>query len=116
KDSQSVVWQQNSQYGKFVHLVPLLEILAECYGVRIQTKKVSGVYHTMIENLGSELDILLFTDIKEIQKVSGERVAQAIQKVRLRKLTINPGYDGEYGKVAIWRKEQDAQIEQLKMI
>jgi uncharacterized protein (TIGR00375 family) len=116
KDTQGVIWQHHSDYGKFVHMVPLLEILSECYGVNIQTKKVSTAYSTLLQMLGSELDILLTAEILDIKRVGGERVSQAIQKVRMRDLSIDPGYDGEYGKVSIWNEEDTMQPEQLKMI
>jgi PHP family Zn ribbon phosphoesterase len=116
RDLNAVIWKHHSQYGKFVHMVPLLEILSESYRVSIQTKKVTTAYNTLLENLGSELDILLTVDISNIKQVGGDKVAQGIQKVREGNLTIDPGYDGEYGKVSIWNNEEIMQPEQLKMI
>ena len=56
----------------------------------------------LIENLGSEFDILLFKTKKEISKfVSDKNISQAIMNMRNGKVKVSPGYDGEFGKVEV---------------
>ena len=55
---------------------------------------------------GSELEILLKTPLLEIEKKFGEKIAQGVAKVRKGDIFIDPGYDGEYGKVKIWNEEE----------
>lgn len=116
KDARGVVWDHNDTYGRFFHMVPLLEILSESYGVGIQTKKVQGAYDMLLKNLGSEMHILLSSSLAEIQRVSNEKVAKAVQKVRLRDISIQPGYDGKYGTVSIWADDDSVPSEQLKIL
>ena len=86
----------------YVMLVPLLEILAQSLGLGVSSKKVSGLYDHLITKLGSEFSILLKTDIDVIKKIAGEKVSEAITKVRSGDISIKPGYDGVFGEVKIW--------------
>lgn len=115
EDSNNVVWITDKQKNKeFVNLVPLTEILAETFAVGVGTQKVKRAYDQLISSLGPELEILLNSSLQEIKNVAGEKAAQAILKVRKRDIEISPGFDGEYGKVAIWdegaEKESGGQI------
>jgi len=60
----------------------------------------------MIEKFGDEFSVLLKTPYKDL-KVVGERIADAILKVRKGDIVIEPGYDGVFGKVKIWRDDED---------
>ena len=48
----------------YVMLVPLMEILSESLGVGVQSKKVQNEYENLINNLGSEINILTQTKLK----------------------------------------------------
>ena len=52
--------------------------------------------------MGSELGILLDSPIKEIESVAGERIAEGIKNMRKGKISINPGYDGEFGTIKLF--------------
>ncbi len=91
----------------YVKLVPLLEIIAEAMESTVASQKVKTAFYTLTQSVGSELDILLKTPIDEIAKVADPRIAQGISKVRNGDIVIQPGYDGEYGKVKIWQKGED---------
>ena len=87
----------------YVMLVPLHEILAEALGVgNIYSVKVNEIYEKMVAELGTELEILLKTGTERIKALVGERVAEAVEKVRKGEIAINPGYDGVFGVVKIW--------------
>lgn len=89
-------------------LVPLLTVLAEALGTAPTTQKVLTEYKKLITNLGSEIKILTKVDVLEIEKVSGEKIAEGIRKVRTGDLVIDPGYDGVYGVVKIWGNEGES--------
>jgi uncharacterized protein (TIGR00375 family) len=82
-------------------IVPLHEILAEINKSSTQSKIVSELYMKAILNLGSEYNILLNKDLKEIWKYD-EVLAEAIDRMRKGKIFVEPGYDGEYGKIKVF--------------
>ncbi|MDZ7586147.1 MAG: endonuclease Q family protein [Patescibacteria group bacterium] len=86
----------------YVMLVPLLEIIAESFGVGVGSKKVNELYEAMVENLGQELDILLKVKLEAIEKIGGVKVAEGVKLVRSGEIVVQPGYDGEFGVVKIW--------------
>lgn len=83
----------------FKSLIPLYEIISFVTGVtQLYSKKVIEEQNKLISRFGNELDILLKVDRDDIAKVSGEKIADAVIKVREGKVKFDPGYDGVYGK------------------
>jgi len=104
----------------FVMLVPLQEILSECIGSPVTSPKVQTPYRQLTDALGGEFNVLLAATREEIAKIAGERVAVGIEKVRNGDIHIDPGYDGVFGVVKIWREGEekpliDASKEQLSI-
>lgn len=94
----------------FIKLVELDKIIAEAIGVKNRSaKKVRQIYDEMISAIGPELQILVDAPIEEIKKHSLPRVAEGIRRVRAGELTINPGFDGEYGEVRIFGEKEEKQ-------
>jgi PHP family Zn ribbon phosphoesterase len=56
--------------------------------------------------MGNEVAVLIEAQAADIARVAGERVAQGVERVRAGAIQIVPGYDGEYGQVAIWPESQ----------
>ena len=83
----------------YINLVPLQEIIAAVYDKGFATKTVAKVYNEMLEKLGDEFSILMTINIEKIATVAGEQVATGILQVRQGQLDIEPGFDGEFGKV-----------------
>lgn len=90
-------------------LVPLQEIIADIRRVGVASKRVQAAYEAMIERFGSEFGILLDTSHSELARYSPE-IAEGIACVREGRVTIMPGYDGEYGKVTIVKKEKQLKL------
>jgi len=86
----------------YVMTVPLLEILAEVNQVGSGSKKVAEEYAKLIARLGGEFEILLNVDISDIERLGGQRLAEAIEKVRKGDIKVKPGYDGVFGVIKIW--------------
>lgn len=85
-------------------LLSLKEIIADTLGMGVQTKKVDRLYFDLLEELGNELTILMEVPVDEIAKTAYPGVADAVARVRAGKVAIEPGYDGEYGKVSVSRR------------
>ena len=102
----------------FVMLVPLQEIISECIGSPVASPKVQLPYQKLTDALGGEFNILLKAAHKDVAKIAGERVASGVDKVRKGDIVIDPGYDGVFGVVKLWRDDEekpliDASKEQL---
>ncbi len=111
QDKFGVVWMEDPKGVKppYVSLVPLLEVLAEAQGSADSSQAVLSMFDRLVTRFGSEHEVLFRTDLSEIRTAAGERIAQAIERVRARNISIKPGYDGEYGKVEIWNKDEEAE-------
>ncbi|MGC8881003.1 MAG: endonuclease Q family protein [Minisyncoccia bacterium] len=94
----------------FKSLVPLKEIIAETFGVGVNTKLVEEKYRSLISSFENEFNILLDVPLEEILKVTDSEIVEGIKRVRGGNLYIEPGYDGEYGKVKIFKEEEREQL------
>lgn len=112
KNKQGLKWFTDNlkKQPPYVKLVPLVEVVAEGLGVTLASQKVPEMYKKLVDGLGSEINILLKADIKEIEKISNSKIAQGINKVRGGDIVIAPGFDGEFGKVKIWSEEEQNEV------
>jgi len=83
--------------------VPLIEVLAQLIGKSGRTKAVQRIYTDMLTALGPELDILHWLPLKAIERVH-PLLAEAIGHMRMGNVTVDPGFDGNYGSVRVWPK------------
>lgn len=105
------VYDKEKTRRPFVSMVPLLEILLE-FNNHSQIK-AQREYERLTDNFGTEFDILLRKDLNEIEKAGGEKLRQGIKIVREREVSVDPGYDGVFGKVKIFKEaDEKKQTEQ----
>lgn len=105
----------------FVMLVPLQEIIAECIGSPVASPKVQIPYTKLTDAFGGEFPVLLEARLEDIAKTVGDRIATGIEKVRRGDLIVDPGYDGVFGVVKLWREGEekplvDSSKEQLRLL
>lgn len=90
-------------------IIPLPELVAEINNSSVQSRKVFDIYMKAISKLGSEYEILLNKKISEIEKFD-LKLSEAIEKMRLGKVIVEPGYDGQYGKIKVFGEPEDFNI------
>lgn len=95
------------------YIVPLATIISEVVGVKTKTsQKVIQAYDQLIHAFGDEFSILRTIKTNEI-KNKHPQIALAIEKMRNKDVFIQPGYDGVYGVVKIFKPGELAQGQQL---
>ncbi len=94
----------------FKNLVPLEEIIADALGHNTGTKQVEKEYKNLIENFNSEFNILLDTTKENLEKITLPEIAEGIMRVREGKVVKEAGYDGVYGKIRIFSKEEQKEL------
>lgn len=104
------LFEENSGRPPFCMLVPLIEIIAESIGSPVTSKKTIAWYERLVSLFGSEFSVLLHTPTQDILHASTEDIAEGISRVRMGKIHIDPGYDGVFGVVKIWKDDDDAPL------
>jgi len=100
----------------FVNLVPMDQIIGEAFDVGAQAKSVWVEFERLVQAFGSELKILLEVSASDLATVAKREVVEAIERVRQGKLAIEPGFDGEFGKVKIFSAADRVKIETQKSL
>jgi len=93
--------------------IPLIEIVADAMGVGRESVGAGREYNSLLQRMGSEFDILLFKTRDELLEKCPPKIANGIINVREGKVNILPGYDGVYGKIEIFGKDDTKQEKQL---
>ena len=83
----------------YVHLMPLAELISSVYDKGVTTKTVQGKWQKLIDNFGTEIEVLINTPIEDIRKID-ESIAPGIEGFRNKTLDIIPGGGGQYGKIS----------------
>ncbi len=95
----------------FTSLIELDKVIAQAQGVKGRaTKTVEAEYWNIVSTGSGELQALLDAPLAELGKVTTPRVVEAISRLRQAKVaSIQPGYDGEYGHIALFEPDEAPQ-------
>ena len=87
---------------RFHSLIPLKEILSEITGVGVQSKQIARLYAGAVRAAGSEFALLLDMPEEEIRRNTNGMLAEAIGRMRRGRVRMDPGFDGQFGKVRLF--------------
>ena len=110
----------NPNRAKYIHIYPLSEIIAVAHGIENPSSvKVSGIWQSLIEKFGNEIEILINAKEDEIKRID-EKTAIYIKAFREDKIEHIPGGGGVYGKllplgqkanIDVFKKQQKSLME-----
>ena len=109
---EGFVLENNIPYKK---AIPLSEIIADVLGIGSGSKAVEREYCTIVPRVGTELEVLTEVDESELLKKLPQKIAKAIINVRSGNVNILPGFDGEYGKIEILKKDETTGEKQMDL-
>lgn len=102
--------------SSFFSIIPLKEILSEIFLVGPDSQKVEHAYFALLRKLGPELSILIEQSLEDIEKIGGGALSEAIKRMRNREVIIKEGFDGEYGKITVFRPCEIKEYEKQKFL
>jgi len=98
----------------FKKIVLLEEIITQALQQSSLGKEGEMFYNKLIDSFGNEMNVLLKSEIKEIEKITLPEIAQGIEKVRKGEVFIQPGFDGQFGKISLWQLEEKEKKENFQ--
>ncbi len=90
----------------FKRIVPLAEIIADALKVKADSVAAEKEYFQLIKNFGSEFNILLDVPEDQIKEHCPARIAHGIINTRKGNVDIEPGYDGEFGRIRVIKEDE----------
>lgn len=88
----------------FEYIIPLPEVLGEIEGVGPKTKTVEQRFQKVISAFGNEFDLIHQVPIEDIRKGDGQVLAEAIRRIRNNEVIRQPGYDGVFGEIKVFKE------------
>ena len=65
-------------------------------------------YNALVMKAGSEFDLLLNLPEEEVEKLGGEMMGAAVSRMRRREVSVEEGFDGEFGKICLFPEKSPA--------
>ncbi|RLF57070.1 MAG: TIGR00375 family protein [Thermoplasmata archaeon] len=91
----------------YLHLIPLPEIITKAVGQRSPfTKTVTSRWNELISEFGTEITVLIDTNLDDISRVTTPVIAEAIRAFREKKIHIIPGGGGKYGTIQLPEEQE----------
>lgn len=87
-------------------IVPLPEVIAASTGRPSASTRVTQQYMEILRKLGPEFYILREAPIEDIRRASGHLISEGVHRLREGRVLLSPGFDGEYGKVSIFKQSE----------
>ena len=97
---------------KYVHLMPLAELIATVYDKGVTTKTVQSKWQKLIDGFGTEIDVLINVPLKEIEKIDSN-ISSVIESFRNNSIDVVPGGGGKYGEISFDKKLTERKSEKI---
>ena len=94
---------------KYVHLMPLAEIISAVYDKGVTTKFVQGIWQKLIDNFQTEINVLINVNLDEIKRIDSS-VSVAIESFRNNTVNIVPGGGGKYGQLSFENEVEKSKV------
>lgn len=94
---------------KYVHLMPLAELISSVYDKGVTTKFVQGKWQKLIENFKTEIDVLVNTSLEDINNFD-ENISLAIESFRNGTVNVVPGGGGQYGQISFEKNIKERKV------
>jgi DNA helicase-2/ATP-dependent DNA helicase PcrA len=91
-------------------LVSLGQTVGEALGAGPDSRRAQGVVAQLLNRIGPELVVLRDAPLDDLSRCAGAAVAEAVRRVRAGELSVEAGYDGEYGTIQIFTPEDRADL------
>lgn len=103
---RSIGFMPKGSYS-YKKLIELDKIIAEALGIKSRNSRaVQAEYNNIINKGGNELDVLINRPIEELRKITLPIIAEGIERMRTGNIIIKPGFDGQYGKISIFKEDE----------
>ena len=86
----------------FKNLIPLNEVIAEALGKSADCRSVWDAYFRFLREFGNENRILTEVPVEELKRLEPDTVGIGIERMRRGLVRIQPGHDGEYGRISLF--------------
>ncbi|WP_407392450.1 TIGR00375 family protein [Methanobrevibacter sp.] len=94
---------------KYVHLMPLAELLSTVYDKGVTTKTIQGKWQRLIDNFKTEIDVLINVSLDDISKVDSG-ITPAIEAFRNGSIKVIPGGGGQYGQISFEKEIKERKV------
>ena len=97
---------------KYVHLMPLAELIATVYDKGVTTKTIQSKWQRLIDSFGTEIDVLINVPVNDIEKIDSN-IASVIESFRNNSIDVVPGGGGKYGEISFNKKIVERKSEKI---
>lgn len=101
------------------YIIPLAEIIAELKNTKsVNGKAVHAEYMSVLSRLGDEFSVLRTVPVDAIRETGFPLLALAIERLRTGDVVREPGYDGIYGTIKVFKDaaERMGAVNQLSLL
>jgi uncharacterized protein (TIGR00375 family) len=106
------VFYKDSKRKPFISVIPLYEVLLELN--EGSPTRALTMYENLTSGFASEFDILIKQSYDSIRSFAGSDLEKAIKIIRERQVYVDPGYDGVFGKVKIFKNNENQETKEAQ--